>query len=163
MSDCVGIINTLEWSIHSSDEDQPKITSHHLTSREFTSHHFTSPHFTTLHSPFFTSLHFWTLRRHASKTLHFTSLHFTPHFSFPCIFGRFVVTLQKPFTSHHFTSNYFTTLHFPFFTSLHFRRFVTMLQKLIKSNSACIYIKSVTSGSTTQNNQEKKTYCDGCS
>jgi len=30
-----------------------------------------------------------------------TSLHFTPHYSLPSTFGRFVTTLQNPFTSSH--------------------------------------------------------------
>jgi hypothetical protein len=35
-------------------------------------------------------------------SLHCTSLHFTPHCSLPCTFGRFATTLQKPFTFSYF-------------------------------------------------------------
>jgi hypothetical protein len=37
---------------------------------------------------------------HHFTSLPCTSLHFTLHFSLPSSFGRFVTTLQKPFTSH---------------------------------------------------------------
>jgi len=41
---------------------------------------------------------------HPRSSLHFTSVHFTPHFSLPRTFGRFVTTLQK---ASLLTKNYF--------------------------------------------------------